>query len=83
MFNLLYSLCRTREQELYRKNGSLSRVKNYGNSSTSTLREHLTTAHNIICDDDHEAGDDDGKGDDDMLSGQATTAAKTSSYDSN
>jgi hypothetical protein len=86
VFTLLYSLCLTREQELYRKNSSLghiSRVKNYENSSTSTLREHLTTAHNIICDDDHEAGDDDDNGDDGMLSGQVTIAAKTLSNDSN
>ena len=42
-------LCLKREQERYNKNnsGHVSRVKNYGNSSTCTLKEHLRTQHSL------------------------------------
>lgn len=40
-----------REQDNFKKtrNGSIDRVKNYGNSSTFTLREHLRLDHGILC----------------------------------
>jgi len=47
---LLYCrLCLTREQQLYAKsgNGHISRVKSYGRSSTTTLRDHLRIEHKI------------------------------------
>jgi hypothetical protein len=48
---MCYSVCLTREQDLYKKNnmlGHISRVKDYASTtSTSTLREHLLAAHNI------------------------------------
>ncbi len=33
-------------------------MKSYGNSSTSTLREHLVTTHAIVCDDNEDDDDD-------------------------
>ena len=42
--------------------GRIDRVKRYGNSSTNTLREHLTTEHSTACDDhdqDNDITDDD------------------------
>jgi len=46
---LFYSLCLDREQQLYAKsgNGHISRVKAYGKSSTTTLKDHLFTAHKV------------------------------------
>ena len=51
---------------LLKRNPSLGRidlVKRYGNNSTSTLREHLTTEHSIACD-DHDQDNDDTDDDD-------------------
>jgi len=50
--------CLDREKERYAQNSALahiSRVKNYGKSSTTTLKEHLTTEHKIS-DDDQQPG---------------------------
>jgi hypothetical protein len=49
MVSLCYRLCLIREQERYAKssNGHISRVKTYGKSSTTTLREHLIVEHKV------------------------------------
>ncbi len=60
------SLCLKQEQDLYKKNpllGHINRVKDYAcRTSTSTLREHLFTAHGISSnendEDDEEASND-------------------------
>ena len=70
--------------------GHISCVKSYGNSSTSTLREHLTTTHNIDCDDDNEQEDeeDNDHGDNDLPAasepdnGQAVNKSSTSKQNS-
>ena len=57
-------LCLEKEQERYKKNdsGHVSKVKNYGNSSTCTLRKYFRTKHyvnlNAIDDDNDNTAND-------------------------